>query len=471
MRHFALVATLIALFLFLAHFLIPTGPPGFYDEADYLFAARLGLVANYTDQGAMPITQFVREGLGRGMSPLQRKALSEAVRDSNDMVFYRHWHGPVYFDWLIPAAGLTGNIDQVRWLCALVPLVTLLVIYFGCLWVIPGRQGMLSALLCSALFALSGITVASLELAPHQMFVLWYIASLLCLAKMIAARERRYFYWAVVAAAVAFCTLEVAFVLVAVLLVCAFQEREWLGFDLRFAGRSLGLFLLTVLIVWPGAILKLSFVKAYLFMAYLAVFRKTPWGQVGFGETWQRRFAWSPFEWVLIAGAVLLLAVGRRWAKPSRYLYPFAVFVALMLLVTLKVAADSPRYALPFQPAIEVLAGCTLAGFLTRLPASRGYAVAALLCGALFCTQWLVVSRRPWRGDPRPGALIAAVKEQHIESSTILAPAAFVPTLHYYFPSMRLRGFEGSAPEPQDFEGKRFQGVLYTEGGVRYQPL
>jgi hypothetical protein len=149
----------------------------------------------------------------------------------------------------------------------------LLIIYFGCVALLPGTEGWIAAILSSALFVFSWTTLASTELAPHQLFASCCLASLVLLAKLKLTGRPVYVYLASIAAALAFCTLEVAAVLIATILICAFP----LLLDFRTSLRALALFLITVLIVWPGAIIKLSFVKAYLFMAYLAVFRKGAW--------------------------------------------------------------------------------------------------------------------------------------------------------------------------------------------------
>ena len=37
--------------------------PYAYDSADYVYASRLGLWANYIDKGALPLSEFVSKGL------------------------------------------------------------------------------------------------------------------------------------------------------------------------------------------------------------------------------------------------------------------------------------------------------------------------------------------------------------------------------------------------------------------------
>ena len=63
-----------------------------YDEADYMYAASLGFAANWSDTPSIPIADFVRAGLHRD----GRQALSERIRSGNDVLFYRHFHGPLF---------------------------------------------------------------------------------------------------------------------------------------------------------------------------------------------------------------------------------------------------------------------------------------------------------------------------------------------------------------------------------------
>jgi asparagine N-glycosylation enzyme membrane subunit Stt3 len=75
----------------------------------------------------------------------------------------------------------------------------------------------------------------------------------------------------VVLAGLAFCTLEVAFVLIATVLICGYLRRKELADDWAFARNSALALLGAILLVWPAAILKLNFLKAYLFMSYVRV--------------------------------------------------------------------------------------------------------------------------------------------------------------------------------------------------------
>ena len=369
MKHLVFLAALIIAFLILARYSIPWGVL-LYDEADYVFAASRGLYTNATDHDSITTTEFLHQGLTRGRDKTQGQSLGAEIRGRNDVLLYRHWHGPAYYYLLDVALHLSpqdrsARYDTARWWCAVVPILTLLVIYFGCLWVTPGREGYYQAILASALFLLGPTTVTSLELAPHQMFVLFYVGSLIFSAKMLVTRDRRYFYGAAALAGLAFCTLEVTFVLIGMLLIVALAERGWIQLDWRFFGSAVGSFAVTVLVAWPAGLLKLSFIKAFLIMAYLAVYRRGAWGEVTLGQTWGARIFSSPLEWALILLAIVLFFARGQWRGRERFVYPFLLFAGLMILATLRVLTDIPRYSLTFLPALDLFAGCVI-GFRAR---------------------------------------------------------------------------------------------------------
>ena len=99
----AVFALLLALFLLLITRNV-SSEPYVYDEADYMYAASLGFAANWIDTPSIPISDFVRAGLSRG----SRQALSEKIRSGNDVLFYRHFHGPLFHYLLIRCRARAG---------------------------------------------------------------------------------------------------------------------------------------------------------------------------------------------------------------------------------------------------------------------------------------------------------------------------------------------------------------------------
>jgi hypothetical protein len=371
---------------------------------------------------------FVRDG---------RPSMSQGIRNSNDVLFYRHFHGPLFHYLLIPVARRGLRERLVRTALLAIPAASLAVIYFGCWWIVPGWN---AAFLAAMLFLSSYSVIGSTELAPHQLFTLCSLACLILLLKAVATSHTRYWYGALVAAGLAFCTLEIGLALLLTLLICCCVERARWRVDRKFAAKSLGLFLGTVLVAWPAAILRLSFIKSYAVLAFLAASRGAAWGTAGFAETWRTRFFGSPLEWLLIAAGLVMWAGAK-----GRNLYPVALFAVITLAATLRVLTVTPRYSLGFVPALDLLAGLALVPVLGPFRRPAGYAVAALAVG-LYGDAWYRAVHRPHNPNPRSAAVLSYVHQNKLENKAILAPQADVPALHYYFPNMRLRGYFGPAP-------------------------
>ena len=457
MRHALALGALLAVFVVLSRREVFSWPY-YYDEADYMFAASRGW-ANYTDHSSQPLVDYIRTGIREGRDPSHRAALSTQVRARGDVDFYRHWHGPLYFYWLAALAPLHLDERATRSLSYVFSVLTAMVIYFGALWVFPGRSREPAALLSSALYLWSYATVFSNEIAPHQLFVLCVVAALVLVMKWRVTGEQRFWYGAVVAAACAFCTLEVAFVLL--LALAAFADKGK-------AVKSLVLFLATVLIVWPAAVLKLSFAKAYLFMTYLALFRRSPWGEAGFFETWRHRFVQSPGEWILLAiAAVLYCRPGQSVARKT--LVPVTLYGVLMLVALLRVNSDTPRYMLPFLPAFQIAAGFTLASAIGICrPAARWISTAAILL-AMLSSTYAQIRAHPVLPAPRPSEVLAAVRSQNLEGKRLLAPQNDVPMIHYYLREVVLSGYVSAQERSGLLAQDRFDAVLNPGSPVTLQ--
>lgn len=465
--HVACLAALAGVFLLLTAHIIYSGPYD-YDEADYMFASQRGLWNQATDNPTMSLPDFVEAGRSARNGP--RAALSESIRESDDVVFYRHWHGPLVADWLIALQPLGLDVVATRRAGFLFSLLAAGVIYWGAVSILPGWPGIASGFLAAALYLWSFATVRSSELAPHQMFALWCLAALFLLAKSIASGKRVHWYLAVIAAGLAFCTLEVALALIATLVIAAWFERRTLAADGRFALRSLAFFCATVALLWPAAIYKLSFVKAYAFMAYLALIRKNAWGDYTAAGVWHYRFTHFPVEWTLIA-ASLALAVAARRLPAIRCFYPLPLFAAIMILAVMRVNTIMPRYLLTFEPALLAFAGIVLASALWKRgwrPWPRALAI-ALLAGAL-CANTIVVNRaNPVIPDSRGWDALAFIRDRQLTASHLLVPAADLPTVHFYFPQTELSSYTGAAPTPADLSAGAYAAVLFPGSPLRFE--
>ena len=141
--------------------------------------------------------------------------------------------------------------------------------------------------------------------------------------------------------------------------------------------------------------LRLSFVKAYAVLAYLAVSRAISWGNAGLIEIWRDRIFHSPLEWMLILVGVMVCLRNRAGSERSASIR-LALFAACMLVATLRVVTVTPRYSLAFVPALDLLAGLALVPSLGPLRRPASFAVVAL---AVRGTLW---QRLVSGGPPAP---------------------------------------------------------------------
>ncbi len=465
MRHLAILAVLLGVAFFLVNGKISQRPYG-YDEADYMFATSLGPGHNWLDTGSISLARFIEIGRQHGADPTQQGSLSTLARSEADPVVYRHWHGPLYCLWLTIPANLDLDEHAVRAFGLIFPFLTVLVLYFGSLFVLGEKEGQIAAILSSALFLWSPITLETSELAPHMMFVLWYICGLILLAKAAATANRRFYYAAVVCAGLAFSTLEVAFVLVLVLLIFAWWQREALHAGWNLLRNSLAIFIATIVATWPSGLFKLSFVKAYLVMAYLAVFRKGAWGNVTFVQTWEKRLAISPVEWCLIAIALVLFFFSPRRQDQQRArngALVFLLFGGLMVLATLKVYAEGAHYMTPFFAAIELFAAWVLGSQISRLATPMRIGALAVVGCALIWNAHHRLSGFMLSEDTSAARVLDDVRDRGLSEGSLLIPKIDIPMFHYYFPTMRISGY-GSAEElSSETRQNHFDAVLYPD--------
>ncbi|MEP6714349.1 MAG: glycosyltransferase family 39 protein [Terriglobia bacterium] len=455
MRHLMAACLLLGGFVWLVRPMISSAPYS-YDEADYMYAAGRGFAANYLDTPAQSFAVFLRTGLSRGQDARQKTALSQLIRDSGDLNFYRHWHGPLYYYWLVLLQPWKADEHAVRALSMLFPALVILVIYFGSLWVFRSESAASAAFLAAALYGWSVVTTVSTELAPHELFVLVSLTGLFLLVKFLETGRRSYWYTAIIATALAIDTLEVGLILALTLSGFAFVHRKRLHADRFFAAKSLALLVGSILIVWPGALFRMAIAKAYIFMAYLAVVRKAAWGAT-FSEAWAARGVLAPVEWLLFAVALLILITDR--ALPDQTLpgqrmrdrrpMPFLVFGLLMLLFLIRVNAEGARYMLPFLPAFDVFAAITVVGWVGRHHLKAPLGMIAAACALLMLNTLRIENARlETAPDTRPSDLIEAMRAKHLTDKTVLIPHGDFPTLHYYFPGAKLIAYGENSEGP-----------------------
>jgi len=460
MKHVPILAGVIAVLAILSRGTIIPGRYT-YDEPDYQYAASLGWRANAFDSPSTSLFDFVKMGLGRGREAGAKRELSDTIRNSGDVLFYRHWHGPIYSDWLSLVRRLTRDERLTRMANYFFPIAAAMVMYFGALWLLPGPAGRTAAILASVLYLWSYAVVRSTELCPHQFFAACVAAALLLLGKAATAPERssrRYWCAAVVFTAAAFCLLEVAFALVFTMLVFLYVHRDRLMPDVRFVCRSVGLFAATVFIIWPAAVLKLSFVKAYMFMAYLAVFRRNAWG-VGatVAGTWGLRFVQSPVPWILAIIGVIWFFKARPGAGVLR---PLLVFAVSMSAAIFPVRTEEARYALVLWPGLVLFAACSAGLGLSNWKPTARLAATCLICAAMLATSWPRVRARLPHRDTRCEAMLTMIRDRGLTGKTLLVPHEDLPMLHYYFQQAHFEQYYDESTIREQLRSGEIDGVI-----------
>ncbi len=474
----ALVVTL-ALFAAFAPPVIDSAPYN-YDESDYMWAAASGFATNYMDLGTMGIPEFSRLGWKAAKHQISGASLSAYIRERNDVLFYRHYHGPVYYAALHAAAPFHNSDEQGTRKAGLVfHALGCLLLYGGVLWLIPGSEGRIAALLFFVIYLFSPTAIESaMAIAPHLVFVFLALLATILTAKWMRTTRTGYWYAAMVASAAATCTLEIGLGLIPALAACCWFERgrlfngwtlrQWLGFVVR----STAVWAAALLVIWPPALLKLSLMKGCLFMAYLASSRSAAFGGTAFLDGWRLRLLASPVEWLAVAAAMVIsIVMFRRRSPASTTPLPMFAFGVVALMAMLRVSTNSPKYTLIYLAPLELFASIMLAYALARLRPRTRYVLLGLICaGGIGASVWRL---QPLRSRAEPSGpvswrLIDFARQERLENVRLLAPQDVVPTLHYYFPKATIRGYRDAAELQSLAECRCYDGALAIAPALRY---
>jgi hypothetical protein len=192
-------------------------------------------------------------------------------------------------------------------------------------------------------------------------------------------------------------------------------------------------------------------------MTYLAVSRKSPWGQVSFLETWRLRVAQSPWEWVLL-GLAGFLFVRVCSIEIRRLVMPAVVYAGLMILVVLRVNTDTPRYLLPFLPALQFASGIVFAAAAAKWRWRTQVAAAVVFCSLILGNTASQMRAHPIRPAPSIAANLRAIGD--LKAKTLLVPQYELPMIHYYFPELDLWGYADDTERATLAARLRFDGIL-----------
>jgi hypothetical protein len=442
-----------------------------YDEADYMLAASKGLYTNYMDASAIPFFQFLEVGINRGLQKENTTPLSEFIRTSGDITIYRHYHGPLS---LYALTLWRHFVDQseysLRWISLLFSIASVIAIYLSTFY-LPNERTRLGAVLASILLLCSYPNIiTATEISTHAVYVLVTIVALFFMAKLLQTRHLRYWYLAIVALALSCAATEYSAILFVTFAACVLVQRAEIfaglpdGTDKKVLALSAALFIVTILIVWPGAWLKLTLVRNYVVMAYLTIARSGEFGEQNFWQVWRLRILSSPVEYALIAATTVTAIVK---VKRCRWYLPFLVYAFLIFLITFRTATFYERYVSSLFPPLYILSGVVVAQHLQRSTGLVKLAAptALILLLAFQDYSHITMLRENQTEFTTMDRVVDYFRTHSFEGKHILTDSDFLPILNYYFPRNTYRSYSGNVDDLGSLihksSGAGYDGIVY----------
>lgn len=417
--------------------LVTNRDPYNYDEADYMYAAQKGLIANYLDANAIPIQTFIESGLNMGNDKTKRTDLSELIRNSDDITFYRHYHGPLYFYWL-NVLHFIGCKDENSFRAGTLALLALT--GFVLLWAVSKQRGITIFGLCLPIILLFGSEInidTSAFITPHALYVAASLAAVAMLSHFFVTNKKSDWYKALTLLGLAFLSIEYAVLVALTFLLCLVIERKSV-FPLqefkvyaRFAGQALLVLLLTIGVFWLGGIVKLTLVKNYIFFAYFTFVRGGEYGNGNFIDVWLNRFSASPVLFIIVILTLIYFVVK---CKENRHLLPFVIYPALVFLTSIRNTSPLPTYVSSILPPIFVLSGVAFSQIFAGKKYQYPSIAILLIIGGLEISLLPTLGANNRRDENTNQVLINYLNQLPASDSSMLVPRLYLPTLHFYFP-------------------------------------
>jgi len=418
-----------------------------YDEADYAAAARQGLWANYVDATAMSFAAFVRKGVQDALIG-GHEDFSKEVRKQGDVAFYRHYHPPLTFYALAIAERTFGPADRVfrltAWLMAALIVPT---VYWSVrtTWKESGVGCAFAAALLTAVSPMMDVTSATVSI--HPPYILVALITLTLLVRYFRSGALRNFYWFCSALSLAFLASEYAlFLLCACLAGFLLISNPLFSVDragVRASHHLVGgiaVFVLVFVLLWPGALLKLSVLKGYLFQAYVVFVKKSlAYGDQDIVRVWLSRFAADP-----VGSCLLLVGAGygaygfftRTIDKTLLpiYLYPTAIFCANLLN-----RAAFNTYAMSMYPFLFMFAAAWLWRWTNRLSTTgvRRVTIVGGLAAVMVVNVVLEKLERP-EDTAELAAVIHTLETVAAPVDSVLVSHGLLATASYYLPAFEV---------------------------------
>ncbi len=437
---------LVTLAVLAAHFAgVTPSVPFAYDEADYMYAGTRGLTANFLDTPSQSLPEFIRKGLELARDKARRVGMSEYIRGIGDITFYRHFHGPIYAYWIAvcKAVGVDGE-QSYRASGLVIHALESMAIFWLFRLLFP-EMGALSAFVAAMVFAMNRTAlVTATTITQHVMYAFFGTLAQFACALFLRTRDGRYWYATAALLALSFASVEISFVLLIAIvasMVIARWKEGWREIG-KLLAKGLLAFVITLALIWPKGLLELGFVKGYLYLAYMAVLRKT-FSPIGPLALWGFKLRTYPLEFVLpLVALVAALALVRRMKYRLEAL-PFLLYACLFVLVTLKITAPFTHYHVSLMASAAVIVGIMF-GELWR----RGGVVIGGLTLAAISASLILLDVSFYREQqeasmaPSFASDVLTYLQPTPAGAAVLVPYVLVPTLHYYRPELTAIGYD-----------------------------
>jgi hypothetical protein len=439
--------TVLLLIVSLVVAFAPVAPavPFAYDEADYMFAGTRGFLANYLDRPSQSLVEFISKGKELRQNRQERVSMSEYIRSTGDITFYRHYHGPVYAYWIAVVQSL-GVTQERTYRAAGLALHAVGAIVIFCLFrrIFP-EFGALSAVLATATFALNRTAlVTATTITQHIAFALLAVVALFLLALYIRTARSRWWYVTCALLALAFASVEISIILigVVVLSMAILHWRDGLKTTFLLILKGALVFVVALIVVWPSGVLRLGALKGYLYLAYMAIYRKT-FTPIGPFDLWGFKLKTYPLEFLPLLVALFAATLYFPRLKCRREMLPFLLYAWMFVAATMVITLPYTYYHCSLPMCVAVITGLVF-GELRRLtPIAANIAVVAvLICGLLSAIGFHHELTAEASSPSAATVVLRYLRTQGRPDDVVFAPRVLIPTLHYYLPSQQVIGFD-----------------------------
>jgi hypothetical protein len=417
------------------------------DSADYLRAAKTGLVSLYLNtDSASPVALMKMRG-----NPHFRAAPWDYLYFRNDDAALRHFHTPFSF-YVMHAVHAAGGSDRAqRMTVSIVTATTCAVLVFGL-----STAGVPLAL-AGAAALLAGWQTCYIEVSvdptPHSWYMLFAMTFLFLLADFLVTRRIRSLVLASIALGFAFATLEfslqlmvaIPFALLGLRMIGRLPGAELAGVCRQIL-RVVPIFLGITFLLWPGGWLRGGYLETYgVLSATVALKNKHAFGEkLSAGILYDKVFAHHEIilaVFLFFAAALIYLALSRKASCYTAVFSSYAVialglgvashfrlttYVSEFLLFLIPAAAlmcnDLPQMAAARSRHILTAAGCAL---LLLGAAEEG----AQRKSGMFYRPWLTPVFAAVRADVPKGSTVLV--NNNLEDLYLYVPGYdFEPTIH-----------------------------------------